>query len=153
LEKVVGQARENWPKNWQHWAAFDAVKPEFKISAETRLDFALIRNNADKKHFIEVKNVTMAEGKTAMFPDSETIRGQKHLRELMNLMAEGHSAEILFTIQRIDCDVFSAADDIDPIYGRLLREAQKKGLRISPLVVNLSPLEAVLSDRLLPLKL
>jgi sugar fermentation stimulation protein A len=153
LEKVIGLADKNSPKNWQHWAAFDTVKPEFKISAETRLDFALMKNTSDKKHFIEVKNVTLAEGKTAMFPDAETTRGQKHLRELMNLMDEGHSAEILFTIQRLDCEVFSVADEIDPEYGRLLREAQAKGLRISPLVVDLSPFEAVLSDRLLPLKL
>jgi sugar fermentation stimulation protein A len=153
LEMVVGHAEKKWPQNWRHWAVFDSVKPEFKISADTRLDFALLKKTSDKKHFIEVKNVTLAVGKTALFPDAETTRGQKHLRELMNLMADGHTAEILFTIQRMDCDVFSSADDIDPEYGRLLREAQQKGLRISPLVVELSPLEAVLSDRLLRLNL
>ncbi|HEY8272748.1 MAG TPA: DNA/RNA nuclease SfsA [Pseudobdellovibrionaceae bacterium] len=151
LERVVGNAQEKWPKTWQHWTSFDVVKPEFKISAETRLDFALMRNASAKKHFIEVKNVTLAEEKTAMFPDAETTRGQKHLQELISLMREGHSAEILFTIQRNDCDKFSSADEIDPEYGRLLREAHKKGLRISPFVVDLNPYEVVLSDRLLPL--
>ena len=153
LEMVVGKSSESWPNSWQHWAAFDGVKAEYKISAETRLDFALSKKNSDKKHFIEVKNVTLAEGSTAMFPDAETTRGQKHLQELMKLMAEGHSAEILFTIQRNDCDVFTSADEIDPEYGQLLRQAQKKGLRITPLIVTLSPLEAVLSDQLLPVKL
>ncbi|MGZ3805134.1 MAG: DNA/RNA nuclease SfsA [Pseudobdellovibrionaceae bacterium] len=149
LERVVGKQGEG-PRNWQHWAAFDLVKPEFKISNETRLDFALMNNASDKKHFIEVKNVTLAEGKTAMFPDAETTRGQKHLRELMSLMAAGHTAEILFTVQRNDCDRFSSADEIDPEYGRLLREAYKKGLRISPFVVDLNPFEVALSERLLP---
>ncbi len=152
LERVVGHTDEKWVKAWEHWVSFDTVKPEFKISKQTRLDFVLQKKNSDKKHFIEVKNVTMSEGKTAMFPDSETLRGQKHLKELMSLMAEGHSAEILFTIQRNDCDRFSLADEIDPEYGRLLRQAQEKGLRVSPFVVDLCPLEAILTDRLLPLK-
>lgn len=153
LMSVVGKIGGKVPGNWQHWAEFDEVKPEFKISAETRLDFALSKKNSDKKHFIEVKNVTLAEGPRAMFPDAETTRGQKHLQELMDLMAQGHTAEILFTIQRNDCTEFAPADEIDPEYGRLLREAAKKGLRISPFIVDLSPIEAVLSDKLLPLKL
>jgi len=152
LMNVVGKTGGKLPKSWQHWAEFDEVKPEFKISAETRLDFALSKKNSDKKYFIEVKNVTLAEGETAMFPDAETTRGQKHLQEMMNLMKEGHAAEILFTIQRADCTAFAPADSIDPEYGKLLKEAAKKGLKISPFIVDLSPMEAVLSDRLLPFK-
>lgn len=149
---LVGQKSGDLPKNWQHWADFDEVKPEYKISAETRLDFALSKKNSDKKHFIEVKNVTLAEGKVALFPDAETTRGQKHLQELMDLMDQGHTAEILFTIQRGDCTEFSPADDIDPEYGKLLRKASQKGLKISPFIVDLSPVEAVLSDKVLPVK-
>jgi len=150
LMSVVGKTFGKVPSAWQHWSEYSEVKPEFKISAETRLDFALLKGPTDKKHFIEVKNVTLAEGSRAMFPDAETTRGQKHLQELMKLMAEGHTAEILFTIQRSDCRDFSPADEIDPEYGKLLREAAQKGLRISPFVVDLSPTEAVLSERLLP---
>lgn len=135
------------------WAQFDEVKPEFKISAETRLDFMLKKESSDKMHFIEVKNVTLGEGKIAKFPDAVTERGQKHLRELMSLIDQGHSAELVFTIQRQDCEFFSPADDIDPEYGRLLREAQKKGLVISPFVVELNPCEAFLSERKLVVKL
>lgn len=151
LEKVIASP-SGAPKNWRHWAGFEEMKPEYKISAQTRLDFALSKKSSDKKHFIEVKNVTLAEGRTAMFPDAETTRGQKHLQELMELMSEGHTAEILFTIQRGDCEEFAPADEIDAEYGRLLRLAQKKGLRISPFVVDLNPHEALLSDRMLNLK-
>ncbi len=150
---LVGQNSGKLPGNWQHWAGFDEVKPEYKISVETRLDFALSKKNSDKKHFIEVKNVTLAEGRIAMFPDAETTRGQKHLQELMDLMDQGHTTELLFTIQRSDCNEFSPADDIDPEYGRLLRQAAGKGLRISPFVVDLSLTEAVLSDKVLPVKI
>lgn len=136
-----------------HWSHFDEVKQEHKINEESRLDFVLKKKGSDKMHFIEVKNVTMAEEGIAKFPDSISERGQKHLRELMSLMESGHSAELVFTIQRHDCGSFAPADDIDPEYGRLLREAHQKGLKISPLVVDLSPEAAELSETLLPLKL
>jgi sugar fermentation stimulation protein A len=151
LEKIVATAAgESVPKNWSHWQGFSAVKAEHKISAGTRLDFSLSRVSSNNMHFIEVKNVTMAEGNRALFPDSETVRGQKHLLALMKLIDEGHTAEIIFTIQRADCESFSPAHDIDAEYGRLLRQAYDRGVRITPLVVTLSPDEAVLSERLVP---
>jgi len=154
LEKVVAAGKsEKIHKNWSHWRGFDQVKAEFKISAETRLDFALSKTNSEKKHFVEVKNVTMAEGNIAMFPDAETTRGQKHLLEMMKLMELGHSAEILFTVQRNDCEYFAPALAIDEEYGRLLKLAEKKGMKITPLVVDIDPDQVLLSERLLKLKL
>ncbi|MFM6929326.1 MAG: DNA/RNA nuclease SfsA [Bdellovibrio sp.] len=139
--------------NFAHWAAFDEAKPEYKISAETRLDFALKKKDSQHMHFIEVKNVTLGEDGIAKFPDAVTERGQKHLRELMGLIEQGHTAELVFTVQRHDCEVFTPADDIDPEYGKLLREASQKGLMISPLIVDLSPTAATLSEKKLPVKL
>ncbi|MFP5519956.1 MAG: DNA/RNA nuclease SfsA, partial [Bdellovibrionia bacterium] len=63
------------------WQGYDGVKPEIKISAETRFDFGLLKAGKPQK-YIEVKNVTLAENGLALFPDSVTERGQKHLREL-----------------------------------------------------------------------
>lgn len=148
LKKVIAEKPEGFL-----WAHFDEVKPEYKISKETRLDFALLNKDLSKTHFIEVKNVTLADGVAAQFPDAVTERGQKHLRELMCLMDQGHTAEIIFTVQRSDCSVFSPADAIDPEYGRLLREAHAKGLIISPIVVDLHSEGVELSDRRLPVML
>ncbi len=128
-----------------HWSHFDHAKHEHKINEESRLDFVLTKDGSNKMHFIEVKNVTLAENGVAKFPDAVSERGQKHLRELMALMEKGHTAELVFTIQRHDCGSFAPADDIDPTYGKLLREASQKGLRISPLVVDLSPESVELS--------
>ncbi|MBC7369989.1 MAG: DNA/RNA nuclease SfsA [Bdellovibrionaceae bacterium] len=154
LERIVqAPVGTKFHKNWSHWQGFDSVKPEFKISAETRLDFALGKSGTDKKHFVEVKNVTLAEGDVAMFPDAETTRGQKHLQELMKLVDEGHTAEILFTIQRNDCEHFAAAHLIDQEYGRLLKMALDKGVRVTPLVVDIHPNEVTLSERTLSLRL
>ncbi len=153
LLAVVGQSPVETSAVFKYWAQFDEVKPEFKINAETRLDFALKKAKSQKMHFIEVKNVTLAEGKTALFPDSVSERAQKHVRELMRLIHEGNTAEIVFTVQRSDCDSFAPADSIDPEYGKLLRQASALGLKITPLVVKLSAHEAVLTDQILPVRL
>ena len=152
LLMIVGQ-KHIAPAAFSRWADFDEVKPEYKISAETRLDFMLKKSDSHKMHFIEVKNVTLAEDGVARFPDAVTERGQKHLKELMELIHKGHTGELVFTIQREDCKAFSPADDIDPEYGKLLRQASKQGLIITPLVVKLSPLEALLSPHPLPVRL
>lgn len=125
---------------------WDSFQREVKIHAQTRLDFALWRASktlphqakvslhhfkSEKFHFIEVKNVTWAENSMALFPDSVTERGQKHLEELMALHEQGHSAEILFLVQRKDCRQFRPADEVDPVYGKLLRQALKAGVKIS----------------------
>ncbi len=141
-----------------HWQQFQQLKAEVKLSAETRIDLVLF-DAAEKKHFVEIKNVTMATGDVAagravaQFPDAVTERGQKHLRELMKLVAEGHSAEILFAIQRSDCSQFSPAEDIDPEYARLLREAQKSGVKITAALVDISPIGLVMTGQTVPVSL
>lgn len=137
-------------KSWEDW---DYGQREVKISPVSRVDLVLWKNHPDapspaqrltmsefvfnKFHFVEVKNVTLARDGRASFPDAETERGQKHLLELMTLLKQGHTAELVFTVQRDDCHSFAPADDIDPKYGKLLREAVQLGLIISPYACRL----------------
>lgn len=126
------------------WRAFGHAQREFKISKETRLDMVLARDAealaaGEGLHYIEVKNVTYAEGGVARFPDAVTERGQKHLRELMKLRGEGFGAEIVFVVQREDCSGFAPADEIDPEYGRLLREARDAGVVVRALACDIDP--------------
>lgn len=140
---------EAWQtKSIPAWTQFPHAQREYKLSKETRLDMVLARTAEDlaaKKnlHHIEVKNVTLAEGATALFPDAETTRGQKHLRELMELKKQGHGAEIVFVIQRQGCTQFAPADNIDPEYGRLLREAYKAGVTVSAYACDIDPRSGV----------
>jgi sugar fermentation stimulation protein A len=112
----------------ESWSSYSEIKPEIKINAESRLDFLL--SHETKKHYIEVKNVSMATPPLAVFPDAETTRGQKHLNELALLAKQGHGAEIFFVVQREDCHAFRPCDDIDPEYGRILRRVTKEGVNI-----------------------
>ena len=80
--------------------------------------------------YIEVKSVTLAEQEYGYFPDAVTLRGQKHLRELMSVAAEGHRAVVLFAVLHSAITRFSPARHIDAKYAQLLIEAQLKGVEI-----------------------
>jgi len=117
-----------------HWNKFEQIQSEVKINELSRLDFLLtnskLTNSKMGKCYVEVKNVSMARPPFAVFPDAVTERGQKHLRELMKLSKRGFSAELFFVVQREDCHTFKPCDDIDSVYGELLREAATKGVVI-----------------------
>lgn len=133
-----------------HWRGFSEIKPEFKLNAETRLDFRL--SEGLKHHYIEVKNVTLKEGDVALFPDSESTRGQKHLRELTDLKKQGHGAEIVFFVQRGDVKSFKPASDIDPKYAQLLKEAYEAGVMVTPLLCDVTSNSIQLTKTILPLQ-
>ena len=62
---------------------FDNIKTEVKFSNNTRFDFLI--SNSKEKCLLEVKNVTLLRNKKiAEFPDAITLRGTKHLSELIN---------------------------------------------------------------------
>jgi sugar fermentation stimulation protein A len=88
--------------------------------------------------YLEVKNTTWSIGDVAVFPDTETTRGQKHLRELTDLMPE-HRAVMLYLINRGDMTKFAPGDTTDPLYGQLLRTAIAKGLEVLPCRFEVSP--------------
>ena len=105
------------------------IKPETKFGTNTRFDFLII--NKKNKAFIEVKNVTLSRQKEiAEFPDSITIRGLKHLNELIKARKKNYKIFILYLIQRDDCKIFKIAKDIDLNYANALEKAVKKNLNI-----------------------
>lgn len=81
--------------------------------------------------WVEVKNVSLVEDGHARFPDAPTARGRKHLVELTDRARAGEGAALVFCVQRGDARTVGPADDIDPEYGRLLREAARAGVRVA----------------------
>lgn len=150
-----------------HWQKYDSLASEVKISDKSRVDLVLWSSKDFSKdsrpsldqittskgprfHFVEIKNTTLARGKSAQFPDAVTERGQKHIQELSNLIELGHTAEILFVVQRNDVETFSPAADIDKKYSDLLRGAQDKGLVVTPAIAKVSPANIQLTPIILP---
>lgn len=110
----------------------------YGVDKKSRIDFLLTGNDADKPIYLEVKNTTWTDGKIAVFPDTETTRGQKHLQELMALLPNSR-AVMLYFLNRGDCDRFAPGDGPDPKYGQLLRQALSMGVEILPCIFEVSP--------------
>lgn len=110
--------------------------------------FDIFAENESEKCFIEVKNVTLKEGKYALFPDSVTTRGQKHLKTLIDVKAAGMRAVMLYIIQRTDVEVFAPAESIDPEYARTLKQAVYSGVEVFAVVAEVSPKQIELTTKL-----
>ena len=114
----------------------ESIKSEVIYGQErkSRIDFLLTpkSSNPDKRNiYVEVKNTTWSKKNIALFPDTITTRGQKHLKELMSIMPSSRSV-LIPCITRTDVAYFSSGDDADPLYGNLFRESISKGLLVIP---------------------
>jgi sugar fermentation stimulation protein A len=111
--------------------AYREVRSEVAVHGGSRLDFRLDRHASDHRPlYVEVKSVTLAEGRRARFPDAVTTRGRRHLETLAELHRDGARAALLYVVQRGDCDTVEPADDIDPEYGAALRSAAEAGVEL-----------------------
>jgi sugar fermentation stimulation protein A len=121
---------------------YGAVRPEVRYGKEnSRIDLLLTgARRADC--YVEIKNVTLAENGSALFPDAVSLRAAKHLRELERVVAAGGRGVIFFCVQRGDAAQVRPADHIDPAYGKALRHALKKGVEAVAYAADVSP-EAV----------
>jgi sugar fermentation stimulation protein A len=111
---------------------YQKIQGEVPYGADkkSRIDF-LLTGEDGRSLYVEVKNTTWTDGSLALFPDSVTTRGQKHLRELTELLPQSRSV-MLYFINRGDCTHFATGDRADPVYGKLLREAIALGLEVLP---------------------
>ncbi|CAK6686445.1 DNA/RNA nuclease SfsA [Synechococcus sp. BA-124 BA4] len=82
--------------------------------------------------YLEVKNTTWSRGELALFPDTVTERGQKHLLELMAVAPEARGL-LVPCLSRGDVTSFAPGDSADPRYGELFREALSAGVEVLPL--------------------
>ena len=81
--------------------------------------------------YLEVKNTTWTKGPLALFPDTVTERGQKHLVELKALIPEAR-AVLVPCLSREDLTSFAPGDSADRHYGELFREALAAGVEVLP---------------------
>jgi len=112
------------------------VKREVKFE-DSRFD--VFAENEQEKCFIEVKNVSMKVGNAALFPDSVTTRGRKHLETLIRVKNQGMRAVMVYVIQRMDVNSFGPAQHIDPDYANTLSKALKAGVEVIALQAKVDP--------------
>jgi sugar fermentation stimulation protein A len=109
---------------------FKTLKREVKYGDEnSKIDFHLT-DESGQETFIEVKSVTLLAEDQGYFPDAVTLRGQKHLRELMAMAENGHRAVLLFAVLHSGIKDVKPAAHIDAKYAELLLEASQRGVEI-----------------------
>jgi sugar fermentation stimulation protein A len=108
---------------------YKTIQPEKKIG-DSRIDFYLEGHDSLPPCYVEVKSVTLKLEGIAQFPDAVSERGQKHLRELMELKKQGFRAGMLFVVQREDVSSMKPAASIDKKYAELLKLAHASGVEI-----------------------
>ncbi len=103
------------------------IRPEARCG-ESRFDFYV--ETGDGNWYIEVKGVTLKEGKTAKFPDAPTLRGVRHLRELTACRKEGLRAMVCFIIQMKGVSRLIPNKETQEEFARALWEAREAGVDV-----------------------
>ena len=114
-------------------SGYKELRTEVKYGNEnSRIDILL--NDPDKPScYVEVKSVTLLDDTLqgqGYFPDTVTTRGQKHLRELTEMVESGSRAVLLFTVLHSGIEKVSSAHHIDAKYSLLLKQAQDAGVEV-----------------------
>ncbi len=104
---------------------------------ESRLDFHL--DGPDGPLWVETKSVTLVEDGVALFPDAPTLRGQRHLQELIARVAAGERAAVVFVVQRPDAVAFAPHRQADPVFAALLAEAARAGVGVYAYCCDVRP--------------
>lgn len=131
-------------------SGYATLRQEVKYGRNSRIDI-LLEDPDRPLCYVEVKNVHLRrDGTLAEFPDAVTERGAKHLVELGDMVEAGHRAVMLYLVQRMDCDRFAIAADVDPAYDGGLRVARARGVEVLCYACRLST-EEITVDRALVL--
>jgi len=103
------------------------VRPEARYGS-SRFDFYV--EAGEHRIFIEVKGVTLEENGVVMFPDAPTLRGVKHLDELVHCIHDGYDARVVFVVQMNDALFFTPNRKMHPAFADALVRARDAGVVI-----------------------
>ena len=114
----------------------ETIKSEVPYGKDkkSRIDFFLTPKSSNPYKpniYLDVKNTTWIKENVALFPDTVTKRGQKHLIELKELIPKSKSI-LVPCITRKDACFFAPGDEADSLYGNLFRESLSAGMITIP---------------------
>lgn len=115
-------------------SGYQKIQAEVKYGSEnSRIDFLLSDQHKDNC-YVEVKSCTLLQEEFGLgqgfFPDTVTTRGQKHLRELIEMKQLGHRSVLLFAVLHTGIQSVKAAGHIDKKYAQLFEQAKSAGVEV-----------------------
>lgn len=132
-------------------AHYSDIKAEQPYGSErSRIDF-LLRQTGEPDCYVEVKSVTLLDDEVlpdsvsrlpqgqGFFPDTQSVRAQKHVRELMACVQDGQRGVLLFCVLHTGIKQVSPAHHLDPTYGALVSEAMAMGVECLAWRADISP--------------
>ena len=125
--QIPYKAAEEWIRKGGLFPEEVSIRPEKKYG-NSRFD--LYVESPVRRAFVEVKGVTLEEDNVVRFPDAPTVRGIKHVEELIHCMEEGYEAYLLLVIQMKGVKKFMPNWDTQPEFGQALIKAEKAGVKI-----------------------
>ena len=134
LINIDSQAPNKVVKEWLE--GYDTVIPEYTYG-ESRIDFYMERG--DECVLMEVKGCTLEVGGIGYFPDAPTVRGVKHIRELILAKQEGYRAILTFVIQMDGINEVRTNVTTHPEFGEALEAAQAAGVEVLFLPCHVEP--------------
>jgi sugar fermentation stimulation protein A len=129
---------------------YAGVRREVNYGVNSRIDL-LLECARKGLCYVEVKNVHLSRRPgLAEFPDCETGRGVKHLREMAEMVRAGHRAVLMFLVQRNDARRMGLAGDIAPTFLAGFQAAIEAGVEPLALRCRMSR-EEIVVDRAIPI--
>lgn len=141
---IDSQAPNQVVKEWLmggHMKPYTKVVPEYTFG-ESRIDFYMEQMLSDGKilpSLMEVKGCTLEQDGIGYFPDAPTMRGVKHLRELIRAKQEGLEAYLAFVIQMDGVEEVRANVKTHREFGEVLEEAKACGVKVLFLCCHVVP--------------
>jgi sugar fermentation stimulation protein A len=80
--------------------------------------------------YVEVKSAVQQVGNKALYPDCPSVRGRKHIRDLMEHVIAGGNACIVFVAALPQVKGFRPNKEVDPVIHNLLQQAFAEGVDV-----------------------
>lgn len=148
--QVTNTVVEEWVKESGYFQNLKLVKREVTYG-KSRFDL-YVEYGEDKRAFIEVKGVTLEENGVARFPDAPTLRGVKHVEELITCMQDGYEAYLFFVVQMKCIKHVEPNWKTHPEFGHALQKAADAGVHLLAYDCLMTE-DSIRADRPLPVVL
>lgn len=155
-DRLINMDAQAPNKVFGEWAAaggfregLTLLRPETTYGS-SRFDFYW--ESSKSRGFVEVKGVTLEEDGVVRFPDAPTLRGVKHLDELVKAREAGYEAAVCFVIQMENVRWFAPNDVTHPEFGQALRRAAQAGVEILAMDCAVTP-QSLTMGKSVPIRL